>query len=164
MPAGSGYQLCLPQQKREPSWKRGWTPNYREIFTHINGKKAPRRFACSAKILPDKMSASFRKLSDIFRWSSDNVRCPTVILSLGTIFKRYYIGLESNHIALWTSEIPEPLVNPPVVFKDRMRTCSITRSLGRPAQYLSLLVMKPPLLKCMKTSLCLFSRSCIFCR
>ena len=34
------------------------------------------------KILPDKMSASFRKLSDIFRWSSDNVRCPTVILSL----------------------------------------------------------------------------------
>ena len=56
----SEYRLCLPQEKRpkkrqkwenerEPSWKRGWTPKYREIFTHINGKKAPRRFACSAK-------------------------------------------------------------------------------------------------------------------
>ena len=58
----SEYRLCLPQEKRqkdkkktkwenerEPSWKRGWTPKYREIFTHINDKKAPRRFACSAK-------------------------------------------------------------------------------------------------------------------
>ena len=54
----------------------------------------------SEKKLPDKMSASFRKLSDIFRWSSDNVRCPTVILSLG------YCTTKSIYDAIKSIKVP----------------------------------------------------------
>ena len=47
-------------------------------------------------------------------------------------------GMDNNQTRRCCSDMPLPLVNPPLVFRLLIKTCSIMRSVGKPAQYRSL--------------------------
>ena len=49
-------------------------------------------------------------------------------------------GIANSHVSRCCPVIPRPLVKPPLVLKLHISTCSMTRSVVRPAQYKSLLL------------------------
>ena len=48
------------------------------------------------------------------------------------------MSIERNYIALRVSLKLMPRVNPPLLLRDLIRTCSITKSVASPAQFISL--------------------------